>query len=175
MLGGSPEQDDKGIDEERRRIESEVGAHAEMRDDDAANARTHCAGDVDVDGVELDGSGHVVARDEFRYERLVRGRNEHRTRADHEGEHQEECGRHVTSDCERRQQCSGHRQGNLNRDDESPPIEDIGEHASHDGEEDVREHVGGLDQRDEDGGVRGVYEKPLGAHCLHPRTDVADQ
>ena len=50
-----------------------------------------------------------------------------------------------------------------------------GKHASDDAEQHVGEHVGGLDERDEDRGVGGVDKQPLGANGLHPGAEVADE
>ncbi len=60
-------------------------------------------------------------------------------------------------------------------DQQPPPVEGVGKHATHDAEQHVGQHVGGLDERDEDRGVGGVHEQPLGANGLHPGAEVADE
>ena len=42
-------------------------------------------------------------------------------------------------------------------------------------EQKVGEHVGDLDQRDEDRCLRPVHEQPLSADRLHPQANVADE
>ncbi len=97
-----PERDHEAIDEKRPRVEGEDGTDPEMCDQNPGYRRSHGAGDIDVDGVELDSGRHGLTRDELGHEGLVGGRDEDRTRADHEREHQKQRRRDLPRDSERR-------------------------------------------------------------------------
>jgi len=85
-----PECDDEPVEEERRGVEGKDRPDPEVRDQDPGQRRSDNPGDIDVDGAELYGRGDLGARDELRHERLVGGGSQDRTRADHEGEHEQE-------------------------------------------------------------------------------------
>ena len=120
-------------------------------------------------------AGILVAGHELGHERLVGGGDQDRSAADHEGEHEQKPWRHLTGEREGGERGAGDRQRALDRDQQPAPVEGIGQDAPDDAEHHVWEHVGGLDERDEDGGVGGVDKEPLGADRLHPGADVADE
>jgi len=51
----------------------------------------------------------------------------------------------------------------LDRHQQPAPVKDVCQHAADDGEQRVREHVCGLDERDEDRGMSSADEEPLSA------------
>ena len=117
----------------------------------------------------------ICSRDELGRERLVGRVGQDRTAADDEGKQEQQRRRHVASDRERSECRRGDHEGSLDCHQQSTPVERVGQHAADDAEHHIGEHVGGLDECDEDRCVSLVDEEPLGTDGLHPGADVAGE
>jgi hypothetical protein len=146
-----------------------------MGDQQARERRPHSPGEVHVDGAELSGRSHLVAWHHLGHERLVGGCDENRSCSDHEREHEQQRGRDPTGDGHRGEPGSGDDEAALHGHEQPSPVEGVCQHAADDSEHDIGEHVCGLHERDEDGGVCSVNEDPLGADGLHPGAHVAHE
>ncbi len=74
-----------------------------------------------------------------------------------------------------RERCANSSEHDLHRDQQPPPIEDVGERSADQAEQHVRKHVRDLDERNENCRLSPVYQEPLCTDRLHPEPDVADQ
>jgi hypothetical protein len=117
----------------------------------------------------------LAARHEVRNERLVCGQGQHRTGTDQEGECQQQRRGHLTGQGQGGERGAGDDQEALDRHQEAAPVEAVGEDASDQAEEHVGQVVDGLDEGDQDRGVRLADQEPLRADGLHPGGDVADE
>ena len=163
------------VEQERRRVQGEHGGHPDLGDEQAGDRRADGAGQVDVDRAESRGGRQLLARDHVRHQGLVGGRDQDGAGAQHEGEHQQQGGRHPVRRGQHGERRTGGGHAGQDRDEQPDPVEYVGQHATHQREQDGGQRVGGLDERDQDGRVSVVDHQPLGAHGLHPGAHVADQ
>jgi hypothetical protein len=95
--------------------------------------------------------------------------------AQHEGEHEQQRGRHPVGGGQRGQRTAHGGQAGQNREEQLDPVENVRQNAGHQGEQDCGQSVGGLHEGNEYGRVSVMDQQPLGTHGLHPLAQVADE
>ena len=183
VLGGAgggrsrtaPEKEHERQEEERDGVEGEHRGDAEARDHEAGHGGPYRTRDVHADARECGRGRQLRTGHEFGNERLVRRGRHCAGGAEHEGEAEKKRGRHLAGKRECSEAGTGRYLEYLQPDEKAAPIEDVGQCAAGEGEEQVGQGVGGLDQRHQGRSVGQVDEQPLCADRLHPGADVAGQ
>jgi hypothetical protein len=106
---------------------------------------------------------------------LKGGHRKRRPGAKHKGKGEEEGGRHPVRQRQKGEGQPREGQHALDGNEDPTPVERIGKNPSDVREEQVRQCIRCLDQRDQEGGVWLADQQLLRSHGLHPGADVAPE
>jgi hypothetical protein len=141
------------VEHERRRVQAEHGGHPDPGDQQPADRRADDPGEVDGDRAEGRGGRYLRAGNHVGHQRLVGGFGQDPAGAEHEGEHEQQRGRHQVRGRQRGQRPARRGQAGQHGEQQPDPVEDVRQHAADHREQDGGEGVGRLHEGNQDGRV----------------------
>ncbi len=158
--------------EERDGVEEEGPARPRRRDDQAAQRGPGGARDVEPDAAEGDGGRQLAARHQLRDDGLPRRAVGGGAEAEQEGEAEQRPGRDPAGESQHAERGGGDGHPALRRQQQAAAVDDVGERAGRERQQEGRQAGRRLDQRHQHrgGGQRGHH--PGGADVLQPGADV---
>ena len=152
-----------------------VAPDAGEPDHQAADRRADHARDVDVEAVERQRRAKLVLGHELRQHREKGRRLERGACLQHEDQDEERDRRDRAHHREHAQEHHHRQHEDLRGDEEFAPVDDVGERAGGQREQEHRQRGGGTDQRHPDRRRIERGHQPAGADAGHPGADIRHQ
>ena len=170
-----PPPDDRGVDAEiAHRINDERRGNSERPDHGTCKRRSDRATDVDANAIPRNCGRERAFWYQFRRDRLPSRRGQGAEHADEKHERQERHRRNVIGPDHCREDRRNDRVCRFANDQQLAPIHDVGKSTRGEREQEKRQCVGDLHQRDEQRSVRKVGHQPAGGCRVHPTADIRD-